>query len=96
MDESTCKIRYVTYNCVSIRQKSEIVRQLLSKFCILLCREIILLQENCHMLAKFSELFNVKYVPSELSDSVDGEGRRKGGLAIFYKKIFEGYCQTYI
>ena len=86
MDDSTRKIRFVTYNCFSIRRKSEIVRPLLSKCDILLCQEINLLQEYCHMLANFSELFNVKFVPSELSDSVDGDGRPKGGLAMFYRK----------
>ena len=62
------------------------MKEILLNCDILLCQEIILLEEDCYLLSHISEDFCVKYIPSKQSQSPDGDGRPVGGLAIFFRK----------
>ena len=79
-------LRVSTYNCFSIRKKVDIVRRLLKNSDILLCQEIILLADDCHMLQNIDLTFSVFYVPSTKPNSPLNEGRPIGGLAMFVRK----------
>ena len=74
-----------SYNCCSIRKRIDPVRDMLKSNDILLCQEIILLEEDCDMLRQLDEEFDVFYVPSKPPERL-GEGRPVGGLASFYRK----------
>ena len=76
----------ISYNCFSIRKRVDTIKQMLQIADILVCQEIILLDENCDILSNFNADFNVLYVPSTHPASQHGDGRPVGGLAVFYRK----------
>ena len=76
----------ISYNCFSIRKRVETIKQMLLKADILICQEIILLENDCQMLLNFNADFNVHYVPSSPPTSQHGDGRPVGGSAVFYRK----------
>ena len=82
-------LRVCSYNCFSIRKRIDCIRDILSSVDILVCQEIILLEEDCHALQKIDNDFNVYYVPSHLAGTHTGDGRPIGGLAAFYRKSMQ-------
>ena len=82
-------LRVCSYNCFSIRKRIDCIRDILSSVDILVCQEIILLEEDCHALQKIDKDFNVYYVPSHLASTHTGDGRPIGGLAAFYRKSMQ-------
>ena len=79
------EVKIASYNCCSIRKRIDPVRDILKSNDILLCQEIILLEEDCDILHQIDEEFDVFYVPSKPPDSL-GDGRPVSGLASFVRK----------
>ena len=87
------ELRVVTYNCCSIRKRIDPIKEILCKVDILLCQEIILLEEDCDILYTFDENFNVIVKPSTRPTGL-GDGRPVGGIAIFYRKSMQMRIRT--
>ena len=64
------------------------IKQMLANSDILMCQEILLLEEDCHLLYSFDEDFDVIFKPSAPPSGL-GDGRPIGGLAIFYRKSLD-------
>ena len=79
------ELKIFSYNCGSIRKRIEKVKEILIETDILVCQEIMLLEDDCHLLNHFDPAFDVAIVPSKKASEF-GDGRPIGGLAIFYRK----------
>ena len=80
-------LKVVSYNCNSIRKKVDIIRRLLNNCDILVCQEIILLEEDSDFVHGISDEYHAHVVPSKPSSSHLNEGRPFGGMVIFYRKL---------
>ena len=81
-------IKCVTFNCNSIRNNSEIVKQLLSFSDIVLLQEIMLSKSDLPLLNDFhKEFMHIAKVKDRESEGIS-EGRPSKGVAIFWKKTF--------
>jgi len=90
MEELTAtELRLSTFNCFSIRRKIDLVRDLLINNDVIMCQEIILLEDDCHILNQIDDNFTVHYVPSAPANSVNGDGRPVGGMALFIRKTLD-------
>ena len=87
------ELRVVTYNCCSIRKRIDPIKEILCNVDILLCQEIILLEEDCDILYTFDENFDVIVKPSTRPTGL-GDGRPVGGIAIFYRKSMQMRIRT--
>ena len=84
-------IKCVTYNCNSIRNNSEIVKQLLSFSDIVLLQEIMLSKSDLPLLNDFhKEFMHIAEVKDRESEGIS-EGRPSKGVAIFWKKHLSSY-----
>ena len=79
-------LKIISYNCNSIRSKVDIVRDLLSLCDILLCQEVILLEDERCFLDGICELFSYVFLPSTAPDNLLGEGRPPGGMVLYFRK----------
>ena len=79
-------IKITTFNCNSIRNKVDIIRDILSYSDLLLCQEIVLLEDECDFLNQIDDEFNVIGNPSKCAQSLNFEGRPSGGFAVIWLK----------
>ena len=80
-------IKIVSYNFNSLRLKVEVTGGLLMMCDILLCRQVILLAEDCYLLEGISESFIFLFISSKAPNNELGEGRPSGGMVVFYKNV---------
>ena len=75
-------LRCISYNCNSVRNNAEIVKDLLNSCDILLLQELILLKSDLHFLDNLNEDFeNVAFVDDRESKGII-EGRPARGVGI--------------
>ena len=80
------KIKCISYNCNSIRNNSEIVKELLNKSDILFLQEIMLCKSDLGILKDFNEDFEcIGYVKDRESEGIN-EGRPCRGVAIYWRR----------
>ena len=94
MEMQVTDLRLVSYNCNSIRKKVDVIRQLLDDCDILLCQEIVLLEEDLHFISSLSNDFNTISSPSRVAYSNSHDGRPSGGSAIFWRKSLDLAVET--
>lgn len=83
----------VTYNCNSIRNNIEIVKCLFDDYDIVLLQEVMLLEEDAHMVKSLhSDWDGIVYVKDELKDGIR-EGRPSKGVAILWHKNYSQCIQ---
>ena len=76
-------VKCISYNCNSIRNNSEIVKDLLNKTDILFLQEIMLCKSDLGLLNDFNEDFEcVGFVKDRESEGIN-EGRPSKGVAIY-------------
>ena len=86
MAEVTKFLSVISYNCNSIRNKIDAVRNLLLKCDLLVCQEVILLPDERDILYGISSEFDHLFSPSLPSQSEFGDGRPKGGMVFFFRR----------
>ena len=79
-------VQFVSYNCNSVRNNSEIVKAILKNSDILFLQELMLSKSDLPLLHDFDDDFrNVAFVRDRESEGIN-EGRPTRGVAIFYRK----------
>ena len=79
-------VKFVSYNCNSVRNNSEIVKAILKNSDILFLQELMLSKSDLPLLHDFDDDFrNVAFVRDRESEGIN-EGRPTRGVAIFYRK----------
>ena len=94
MEMQVTDLRLVSYNCNSITNKVDVIRQLLDDCDILLCQKIILLEEVLHFVNSLSNDFNRISSPSRVIYSNSHDGRPSEGSAIFWRKSLDLAVET--
>ena len=85
-------VKLISYNCNSIRNNSEIVKDLLNKTDILFLQEIMLCKSDLALLNDFNEDFeSVGYVKDRECEGIN-EGRPSKGVAIYWRKSLSPYA----
>lgn len=77
----------VSYNCNSIRNKVDVIRDILDETDILVCQEIILMDEDVGFINGLSDEFDNFTIPSKKSDTLDG--RPSGGICIMWRNTLD-------
>lgn len=80
------QLNIVSFNCNSIRRKVDIIRELMNDADILLCQEIILLNDDISFIDSLSDDFKSYSVPSIKINGDNLDGRPSGGLTLFWRK----------
>ena len=89
-------IRLISYNCNSIRNNSEIVKDLLCKCDILFLQEIMLCKSDLALLNDFNKDFeNLGYVKDRECEGIN-EGRPSKGVAIYWRRFLSSYVTPLI
>lgn len=89
-------VKCISYNCNSIRNNSEIVKELLNKTDILFLQEIMLSKSDLGLLNDFNENFEcVGFVKDRESEGIN-EGRPSKGVAIYWRRFLSPYVAPLI
>lgn len=79
-------IKFVSYNCNSVRNNIEIVKSIMSQADIVMLQELMLSKSDLPLLNDIdNEFSNVAFVKDRESDGIN-EGRPTKGVAIFWRK----------
>ena len=78
--------KIASYNCNSIRNKIDIIREILDENDILFLQEIMLIESDISLLDDIHDDFECISSPSKYTTDCSFSGRPKGGLAIFCRK----------
>ena len=81
---SQSQLHIISYNCNSIRKKTDVIRCLLKKCDVLILQEILLLPDDISFTEGIDENFNVCVIPSKYSQSDFHNGSSVGGMAVFW------------
>ena len=76
-------LRVISYNCISLRNKVDVVGELLECCEIFLCRKVILFADDCNFLQGMSISFNFLFSPSSTPLNDLAVSHPSGGMVIF-------------
>ena len=81
-------VKIASYNCNSVRNNSEIVKNVLNANDIVCLQELLLSKSDLPVLNDFNENFNtIAFVEDRETQGIN-EGRPSRGVAIFWRKSF--------
>ena len=84
-------VKCISYNCNSIRNNSEIVKDLLNKTDILFLQEIMLCKSDLGLLKDFNENFECMGFVKDREHEGINEGRPSKGVAIYWRRSLSPY-----
>ena len=84
-------VKRVSYNCNSIRNNAETVKDILNTDDILFLQELMLVKSDLSVLNEFSDKFDhIAFVKDREGEGIN-EGRPTGGVAIFWRRCLSSY-----
>ena len=84
-------VKCISYNCNSIRNNSEIVKDLLNKTDILFLQEIMLCKSDLGLLKDFNENFECMGFVKDREHGGINEERPSKGVAIYWRRSLSPY-----